>query len=137
MEHGIEKLKGWRFDMAKKKTEAELIEFYKGVPHFDLIVKDGYIEIPSIFMFKECQMEYYPFLQACKEFNCTVRLANEDMTISPDDDDTIRHIKEMFYFQMVQCPQMVEQYIKYLLNKESMTWGNVQGVHEPILGVGE
>lgn len=109
--------------MKKKMT---LEEKYKDVPHFEIIKKDGYIEIPSIFMFQEGQSEYYPFLQACKEYNCTVRLVNEDITIKPDDEDMIRKVKEMLYFQMMQSPEIVENYIRYLLYKSSVSWDNVK-----------
>lgn len=118
--------------MAKRKIPLE--ELYKDVPHFELIVKDGNIEIPSIFMFSGGMTEYYAFLQACREFNCTVYFKNEDMKINPTkESDTPRNIKEMLYFQMAVCPNMVEQYLRFLLNRDKMTWDMVQGQHEPIL----
>lgn len=118
--------------MAKHKIPLE--ELYKDVPHFELIVKDGRIEIPSIFMFSEGMTKYYAFLQACKEFNCTVYLKNENMTVTPDMESNIpRNIKEMLYFQMAACPEMVEQYLRFLLNSGKMSWDLVQGQHEAVL----
>ena len=73
-------------------------------------------------------MEYYPFLRACEAYNCTVHLANENITIKPHDDDLIRHVKEAIYFQIAETPQIVEQYIKYLLNKESMSWDSMHEI---------
>lgn len=117
--------------MAKYKIPLE--EKYKDVPHFELIKKDGVVNIPSIFMFTGGQTEYYPFLKACSDFNCTVHLTNEGIIIPPNEDDTVRCIKEMMYFQMMQCPQIVEQYIRFMLHRDEMSWDAVQGVHEPIL----
>lgn len=117
--------------MAKCKIPLE--EKYKDVPHYELIKKDGVVIIPSIFMFTGGQMEYYPFLKACSDFNCTVHLQNEGITIMPGEDDTVRRIKEMLYFQMAACPDMVEQYIRFALHKEEMVWEEAKGVHEPIL----
>lgn len=105
--------------MAKEKTEEEK---YKDVPHYELIVKDGEITIPSIFMFSECHTEYYLFIHACSELNCTVHLENEGLTIKPGDDDMVRRVKELSYFQMAQCPKMVEHYLRYLLNQDKMKW---------------
>lgn len=117
--------------MAKRKIPLE--EKYKDVPHYELIKKDGVVIIPSIFMFTGGQMEYYPFLKACSDFNCTVHLQNEGITITPGEDDTVRRIKEMMYFQMAACPEMVEQYLSFLLNSDKMSWDAVQGQHEAIL----
>lgn len=122
---GIAKQERQRFDMAIRETEEQLTKRYGNVPHFSLIVRDGNIEIPSIFMFEGGRMEYYPFLRACEAYNCTVHLANENITIKPHDDDLIRHVKEAIYFQIAETPQIVEQYIKYLLNKESTSWDSM------------
>lgn len=118
--------------MGKRISDAELNERYKSVPHFDAIVKDGTVEIPSIFMFESGETEYYPFLQACRKMNCTVHLANEDITIAPGEDDMMRRIKEMLYFQMARSPEMVKQYLDYVLERKRMSWDSVQRQHNPI-----
>lgn len=117
--------------MAKHKIPLE--EKYKDVPHCELIQKDGVVNIPSIFMFTGLQTEYYPFLYACDAFNCTVHLQNDGITIKPGDDDMVMKLKEMLYFQMAARPEMVEQYLRFLLNRDKMTWEAVKGQHEPIL----
>ena len=117
--------------LTKRKTTPE--ELYKDVPHYELIQKDGEVCIPSIFMFTGRQPEYYSFLHVCDAFNCTVHLQNEGITITPGDDDMRRKLKEMLYFQMATCPEMVEQYLRFLLNRDKMTWEAVKGQHEPLL----
>lgn len=111
--------------VARHKTSLE--EKYKDVPHYELIQKDGVVNIPSIFMFTGGMTEYYSFLKACSAFNCTVNLQNEGISIAPNDDDPVRLIKEMIYFQMLTSPEMVEQYLRFLLNKDKMTWESVAG----------
>lgn len=106
------------------------------MPHYDLIQKDGAVNIPSIFMFTGGQTEYYTFLHACDAFNCTVHLQNEGITIKPGDDDIRRKLKEMLYFQMAACPEMVEQYLRFALNRDKMAWETAKGQHEPILTAG-
>lgn len=111
--------------VARHKTPLE--EMYKDVPHYELIQKDGVVNIPSIFMFTGGQQEYYSFLKACSDFNCTVNLQNEGISIAPNDDDPVRLIKEMIYFQMLTSPEMVGQYLRFMLNRDKMTWESVIG----------
>ena len=111
--------------VARHKTPLE--EKYKDVPHYELIQKDGVVNIPSIFMFTGGMTEYYSFLKACGAFNCTVNLQNEGISIAPNDDDPARLIKEMIYFQMLTSPEMVEQYLRFMLNRDKMTWESVTG----------
>lgn len=119
--------------MGKRISDVELNERYKSVPHFNVIVRDGTVEIPSIFMFEGGETEYYPFLQACQKMNCTVHLVNEGITIVPGENDMMRRVKEMLYFQMARSPEMVTQYLNYALCGKRMTWDAVPGQHEPIL----
>ena len=111
--------------VARHKTPLE--EKYKDVPHYELIQKDGVANIPSIFMFSGGMTEYYPFLKACSDFNCTVNLQNEGISIAPNDDDPARLIKEMIYFQVATSPELVEQYLRFMLNRDKMTWESVTG----------
>lgn len=119
--------------MGKKLSDTELTKRYESVPHFGAIVKDGTVEIPSIFMFEGGETEYYPFLHACREMNCTVHLINENIMIAPGEDDMMRRVKEMLYFQMARSPEMVKQYLDYVLDRKRMSWDAVQHHHEPIL----
>ena len=111
--------------VARHKTPLE--EMYKDVPHYELIQKDGVVNIPSIFMFTGGMTEYYSFLKACRDFNCTVNLQNEEISIAPNDDDPVRLIKEMIYFQMATRPEMAEQYLRFMLNRDKMSWESVTG----------
>ena len=111
--------------VARHKTPLE--EKYKDVPHYELIQKDGVVNIPSIFMFSGGMTEYYSFLKACSDFNCTVNLQNEEISIAPNDDDPVRLIKEMIYFQMASSPELVEQHLRFMLNRDKMTWESVTG----------
>lgn len=108
-------------------------EQYKEIPHSEFIEKDGEIVIPSIFMFSRGQADYFPFMQACRKLNCTVYFANENFTVSPTDESTETRVREMIYFQMAQLPDLVEQYLSFLLHSKDMKWEDVKGQHEPIL----
>lgn len=108
-------------------------ERYKSIPHVELIEKDGSVTIPSIFMFRDGTEEYYSFLRVCRAYNCTVHFENENMTVPPTEGDIARNMKEMMYFQMASCPEMVEQYLRFLLNSDKMSWDAVEGQHEAIL----
>ena len=109
----------------KKAKGNNLFDCYKSVPHFDLIVKDGYIEIPSIFMFEGGQEEYYSFLHACKQLNCTVRFVNENIIKKPSESSAYEQITEALYLQIAQSQQMIKEYINYLIHKDEMSWDKV------------
>lgn len=104
-------------------------ERYKDVPHFDLIEENKPVVIPSIFMF-ESNDELYPFLVACKDYNCKVFFENEKLIIPPNGD--FYNTMELFcYTVLMNCRKIGDDYIRYLGNLDKMNW--VKGVHEPIL----
>jgi hypothetical protein len=104
-------------------------EKYKDVPHFDLIRENEPIVIPSIFMFKD-NVELYPFLKACGEYNSTVFFENEKIIVPPEPDEETR-LKILCYSTVMGCREIGDAYIRYLGNLAKMKW--VQGEHEPIL----
>lgn len=98
-------------------------EKYKDVPHFDLISENKPIIIPSIFMFADNE-ELYPFLAACKAYNCKVFFDNEKLIVSPTDD--IKGTLELLcYTTVMSCRKIGDDYIRYLGNIAQMNWQNV------------
>lgn len=96
---------------------------YKNVPHGELIVENGSITIPSIFMFTAIT-EMQDFLRSCKMLNCTVYFENENITVTPVDDG-IMAARLVSYGSVINFPKSVEDYINYLFHKDRMTWDNV------------
>ena len=81
-------------------------------------------------MFDGCE-EYFAFLHVCRTKNCIVHLKNENITINPNETDVARSVSEILYFGMAQYPQMIEQYLRYLINRQDMTWENVKNPNAP------
>ena len=101
-------------------------ERYENTPHFDLIVKNGSITIPSIFMFGKDTGGLFLFVSACRELNCTLRFENEDLTFDPKEFDSVANMKLTTYMGIMARPQFVENYIKYLFHKDEMSWDKVK-----------
>ena len=101
-------------------------ERYENTPHFDLIVKNGRITIPSIFMFGKDTSGLFLFVSACRELNCTLCFENEGLTFNPTEHDSIMNMKLSCYIGIMSKPEFVENYIKYLLHKDDMTWDSVK-----------
>jgi hypothetical protein len=95
-------------------------EKYKDVPHFDLIKDGETIVIPSIFMF-ESNVELYPFLRACEEYNCTVFFENEKLTVPPKSDEETR-LKLLCYSTVMNCREIGNAYVRYLGGLALMQW---------------
>ena len=95
---------------------------YKNIPHGDLIVENGHITIPSIFMF-ETITQVQSFLRSCKLLNCTVSFENEGLTATPDNESTMVYYLTG-YAGIMARPKFAEDYIKYLFNKDKMSWEN-------------
>lgn len=97
---------------------------YRNVPHGELIVENGIITIPSIFMF-ETITQVQSFLHSCKMLNCTVNFKNEGLTATPDNE-----VKTVYYLAgyggIMAHPKFAEDYIQYLFHKNDMTWENVR-----------
>lgn len=96
------------------------------LPHGNIIVPNGEIIIPSIFMFNGAD-DLYPFLYGCKKSNCKVSFENEGIDVLPDDDSTDTMLKLLCYITIMNCRKVGDDYIRYLANLDKMKW------HEPIL----
>lgn len=97
---------------------------YRNVPHGELIVENGSITIPSIFMF-ETISQVQSFLHSCKVLNCTVCFENESMTATPDNESTMVYYLAG-YGGIMARPKFAEDYMKYLFHKDNMTWDKVK-----------
>ena len=100
---------------------------YKNIPHGELIVENGSITIPSIFMF-ETITQVQSFLHSCKMLNCTVRFENEGMIATPDNYESTISYQLIGYGGIMAQPKFAEDYMKYLFHKDDMNWDNVKGV---------
>lgn len=94
----------------------------KDVPHFNIIVENGTIHIPSIFMFEGGCIELFSFLHACRETNCTVIFDNENLTVVPDEVEWAQNLMLSMYAHIAESPTIAEDYMRYLLNLDKMDW---------------
>lgn len=101
-------------------------DVFNTMPHSEIVVSNGTVKIPSIFMFKGGADELFPFLYACKGKNCTVYFDNEDITVSPDS-DARQNVMLSIYAMVAMMPNIPCQYARYMLNFDKMKWP------EPIL----
>ena len=95
-------------------------EIAQNIPHFDIIEKDGQIRIPSIFMFDKMQ-DLFTFLHGCEQMNCTVVFDNEDIEVKPES-DPYKSLLLAIYSHIAEHPKIVSDYVRYLANKDKMTW---------------
>ena len=98
---------------------------YKNIPHGELIVENGSITIPSIFMF-ETISQVQSFLHSCKMLNCSVIFENEGLTASPDNYESTMVYYLAGYGGIMARPKFAEDYIKYLFRKDDMKWDKVR-----------
>ena len=102
-------------------------ERYSTAPHIDLIVENGSITIPSIFMFGKDTGGLFLFISACREMNCTLHFKNEELHFNPKEYDSVTNAKLTTYMGMMSTPEFAENYIRYLFHKDDMTWDKVKG----------
>lgn len=95
-------------------------ERFKDIPHFDLIVEKGRIEIGSIFMFDNIT-EFYSFMGACEAFECEVYFVNEDFTVYPKT-DTFDSLRLLAYATVMDNRKIGDDYIRYLSNLAKTNW---------------
>jgi hypothetical protein len=91
------------------------------LPHGDIIVPNGDITIPSIFMFNGAD-DLYPFLYGCEKSNCKVRFENENIDILPDENSTDKTFRLLCYVTVMNCRKVGNDYIRYLSNLDKMQW---------------
>ena len=100
-------------------------ERYETVPHKEVIVKDGHITIPSIFMFDRDVLGMKLFIDCCRDMNCTVTFENEKLTVAPQyDSDVNRQV--MVYASIIASPKFAFDYIRYLQDANEMSWGKIE-----------
>ena len=93
---------------------------YKNIPHGELIVENGNITIPTIFIFAT-STEMQNFLHSCKMLNCTVYFENECMKVAPGEHEGIMSARLCVYGMVINFPKAVEDYVKYLFHKDNMS----------------
>lgn len=92
--------------------------------HFDIIEKDGTIKIPSVFMFDD-YLAITSFLTQARKMNCIVVFENENVTVTPSNDDTYARSKIEMYSLMVGTREFGNAYVRYLGSRDKMTWDKV------------
>lgn len=101
--------------------EDKLLTFYKS-----LVVENGKLEIPSIFMFSNQGSNFHLFLNECKNKNCTVYFKNEDLTYIPNDLDSNSNYKFMAYQAVISDTSILKNYEKYMQNLKNMTFDKIK-----------
>lgn len=90
--------------------------------HLDLIVKDGTVTIPSIFMFEDW-IDIDTFLAHARKMNCTVIFENEKIEVVPNDNES--SVKIGIYRTIIAHKEIVNAYLRYLGNIDKMNWEDV------------
>lgn len=91
--------------------------------HLDIIVKDGVVRIPSIFMFEDW-VDIDLFLVRAKQMNCLVIFENEDIVVDPKNNES--SLKIGIYRTIIAHKDIVNSYLRYLGSIEDMSWDNVE-----------
>ena len=92
--------------------------------HLEIIVKDGTVRIPSIFMFEDW-IDIDPFLAHARKMNCTVIFENERITVEPD--NYVDAMRTIGIFRMiVSYREIGNAYVRYLGSPNEMNWENVK-----------
>ena len=94
-------------------------------PHLELVVKDGTVTIPSIFMFKYSD-EVTVFIRHGKKMNCTIIFENENITIRPDSDDSDYRYKLYAYSSIIANREAGNAYCRYLGSLDKMSWDKLR-----------
>ena len=97
-------------------------ERYSTVPHIELIKENGDITIPSIFMFGKDAGGLFLFISCCRDMNCTLHFKNEELHFNPKEHDSDMNIKLTSYMGIMARPEYAENYIRYLIHKDEMSW---------------
>lgn len=88
--------------------------------HLDIIVKDGTVTIPSIFMFEDW-IDIEPFLNHARKMNCTVVFENENIEVSPNDGGASR-MKIGIFTTIISYREIGNAYVRYLGSPDKMNW---------------
>lgn len=90
--------------------------------HLDVIVKDGTVRIPSIFMFEDW-VDIDSFLTHARKMNCIVVFENEHIEFVPNDRESTVEIG--MYKTMIADKKFLNAYLRYLGNIDKMGWEDV------------
>lgn len=91
--------------------------------HLGIIVKDGTVRIPSIFMFEDW-IDIDPFLAHARKMNCTVVFENENITVEPNDYESVRR-KISLFVTIISYRELGNAYVRYLGSPDKMSWDKV------------
>ena len=92
--------------------------------HLELIVKDGTVTIPSIFMFEDW-VDIDPFIEQARKMNCTIVFENENLVIEPKNYNSVSHYINAYRI-MVSHRELGNAYVRYLGSPNKMRWENVR-----------
>lgn len=95
--------------------------------HTELIVKNGVVRIPSIFMFENYE-ELTVFLNRARESICIVIFENEEIVVDPNRDNFEWRTKLLIYSNIIGNREIVNAYLRYLGDIDRMSWDNARGV---------
>lgn len=93
--------------------------------HLDIIVKDGKVTIPSIFMFEHFD-EVWELINHARKMNCTLIFANENFEIAPSSDDNYTRFKVYAYTTIISNREIGNAYVRYLGSPDKMSWEKVK-----------
>lgn len=97
--------------------------YNENTSHFDIIVNDGTVRIPSIFMFEDW-VDLDLFLARARQMNCTVTFENEEIVVDPNNNDS--SIKIGIYKTIIAHKEIVKAYLRYLGNIDEMSWDEMR-----------
>ena len=92
--------------------------------HSELIVKDGEVRIPSIFMFEDWVM-IDPFIEQARKMNCTIVFENENLVVEPNNYNSVSHYINVYRI-MVSNRELGDAYVRYLGSRNKMSWDKVK-----------
>lgn len=87
--------------------------------HVDLIVQNGELKIPSIFMF-ENSLELRKFLNYARDMSCVIVFDNENLIVDHTSD--YYRFKLYAYEQMLDNRDIGNAYLRYLGSTDKMNW---------------
>ena len=113
-------------NITKYKNENSQINKTKenNMNYTNLIIKNGKVTIPSIFMFEHFD-DVTIFLNNANKMNCTVIFENENIEILPGEAVTDIRYKLYAFSAIIANKEIANAYLRYLGNIEKMSWDKV------------
>ena len=91
----------------------------------NLIIKDGKVTIPSIFMFEHFE-DVTILLNSAEKANCTVIFENENIEILPGNANTDVRYKLYAYSAIIANREIGNAYVRYVGSPNKMNWDNAK-----------